>query len=735
MKRKIILLIVLCACLFAARAEGKLLRPEGDGWVEDIFSDGETLYLKGHGLYTWRPGEDGLTAWEDGVSLPASGEGLWREAFDGLTLFADGEGLHGARLEKDGDGAVTALQLCDLVLTERGTVEAQNIVALEAPKALQDSGLYLSTACVADGVLYMLGEDDVGALILTVDTADPRQRHGERLSVWDCRLFPGGDGPVLQARDEEANRLTLWRVAPDGTRTPLCALPEGSWGVAVDGQTGAVFATVDGRVCPVDAGTGEPGAPVAAVPLSVSRAALLDGGRWYAALLSDRTVLVADTARPLDESAVLAVRSDYTSDWMDGVLARFAAEHPEAPLRTVTERGGDAAVLDAMLTRSQAVDVYVLGSLEAGTFEALLKRGYMLPLDGSGALQAFYEGMTPGFRDWTGSDGRVCALPVFVIGRGVGFSEPALEALGLGLSDVPGDWSGFLDFLEGEILPRLDRLPEGVGFTFDDMTDRALRGWLRDQALRDWVNSCDAAGVAPDYEDARLVAVLEKLDGMDFTAFGVPEDSGEEDGWYGWSGNCLLALDAPYGFDGGDSDAVPVPLGFGDALPATMPFDMYAAFVNPYSAHPEAAAALVEAMLDALDPRVAYVLRPDLTEPVTEPDWEQKLDLYRQEIERQRALVDTAAPEDRQALENDMRYMEGELEDYEARGRWLVSPEQLKRFRARGDIARPAVSDWFRKDTSGEAWELLKQYDAGLLSAREFLAAVNRKARMMALEG
>ena len=70
-----------------------------------------------------------------------------------------------------------------------------------------------------------------------------------------------------------------------------------------------------------------------------------------------------------------------------------------------------------------------------------------------------------------------------------------------------------------------------------------------------------------------------------------------------------------------------------------------------------------------------------------------------------------------------------------ARGRWLISPEQLKRFRAQGDIARPAVADWFRKDTSGEAWQLLKQYDAGLLSAREFLAAVNRKARMQALEG
>ena len=42
---------------------------------------------------------------------------------------------------------------------------------------------------------------------------------------------------------------------------------------------------------------------------------------------------------------------------------------------------------------------------------------------------------------------------------------------------------------------------------------------------------------------------------------------------------------------------------------------------------------------------------------------------------------------------------------------------------------------WFEKDTSGEAWQLLGQYNDGLIPARQFLAAVAQKARMMALEG
>ena len=73
-------------------------------------------------------------------------------------------------------------------------------------------------------------------------------------------------------------------------------------------------------------------------------------------------------------------------------------------------------------------------------------------------------------------------------------------------------------------------------------------------------------------------------------------------------------------------------------------------------------------------------------------------------------------------------------EDYKQNQAWLISEEKLAWYRANAENLAVATPSWFNKDTTGEAWQLMEQYSAGQLSAREFLAAVNRKARMMAME-
>ena len=101
------------------------------------------------------------------------------------------------------------------------------------------------------------------------------------------------------------------------------------------------------------------------------------------------------------------------------------------------------------------------------------------------------------------------------------------------------------------------------------------------------------------------------------------------------------------------------------------------------------------------------------------------------------ALADAGTAEARnvQALEEELATLERDLEDYEANNKWLISPGKLAWVRAHGDRACVKAPGWFEKDTSGEAWQLSEQYDAGLIPARAFLADVSQKARMMALEG
>jgi hypothetical protein len=62
--------------------------PDG-GWVDALFTDGETLYILGKGLSTWRAGDAGVRTFEDEIDLPGPEDGEdgfgWRIAFDGAT--------------------------------------------------------------------------------------------------------------------------------------------------------------------------------------------------------------------------------------------------------------------------------------------------------------------------------------------------------------------------------------------------------------------------------------------------------------------------------------------------------------------------------------------------------------------------------------------------------------------------------------------------------------------------
>ena len=142
----------------------------------------------------------------------------------------------------------------------------------------------------------------------------------------------------------------------------------------------------------------------------------------------------------------------------------------------------------------------------------------------------------------------------------------------------------------------------------------------------------------------------------------------------------------------------------------------------------------MEAILENLPPQTECALCPDRNEPLLRPGAEAVKAGHERALVDLRARLDAAGEKDRQALEEELSTLESEMEDYERIGQWLVSPEKLEWYRAQGDRVRVAAPSWFEKDASGEAGQLLEQYTDGLISARDFLDAVNRKARMMARE-
>jgi len=90
---------------------------------------------------------------------------------------------------------------------------------------------------------------------------------------------------------------------------------------------------------------------------------------------------------------------------------------------------------------------------------------------------------------------------------------------------------------------------------------------------------------------------------------------------------------------------------------------------------------------------------------------------------------------DRPLLEEALENQKQNKASYEAEGAWLVSADALSKYRANADRIYVERPTWFDKDGTGEAYDLLSQYEAGAITLEKFLTEVDRKARMQALEG
>ncbi|MBQ9039737.1 MAG: hypothetical protein IJ119_09695 [Clostridia bacterium] len=730
MKRIIILIFVLLALhATAALGEGNRLIELEEDYINDLLTDGDALYILGEGqVYVWRPGDDAPS----GLDIEPLYNGEEEGSYYGVVLLAGESGLKALRIAWDETGTIYDLALCDVALGDDGQAQARNIQSLGQPDVLRSTGYFDPRgACLNGKGLAILGDGESGAQLLLLDPEAPRDARLVDLPNWDYTLVPSAQGALLLDRSfEEKN--TLLKLGADGEPEPLCQLTGSVIAVAADPDTGAIYAASQGRVYPVSVPDGTPGEAFGAVPLEPRRAVVLKNGQGCAVAM-DGAVAVLDPTAKLAEDQLLRISNDYTVSWVNRATLQYTVEHPEAPPVTIWSSD---RVLEDMLTRSPDTDVYIMDAVRGGAYDALLDRGYMLPLGDSPTLSSLAGRMYPGMRDRLCRDGAPVALPLRLSGSGMGIGEGALAKLGLKLEDVPTDWPGFLDFLEQTVKPRLDMLGE-ERFTYE-MTAGAFARALREHILTGYVYTSDAAGRLPDYADARLLALLKRVEEIDFTEYGLPEisDDGDDFGYSYDNGEYLISLDLAYGFEDTDSTSgTPLLLGFGDDLPGVMPVDMTVAFVNPFSPRAEAATAFLEALAARLPEQALYGLCPDLNEPLRDPNADETLAQLQQGIDQTQAQLDAAEPVDRPLLEEALENQKQNKASYEAEGAWLISADALTKYRANADRMYVERPTWFDKDGTGEAYDLLSQYEAGAITLEKFLTEVDRKARMQALEG
>ena len=733
-------LTALSLTAFAVEGDAMLCTEENT-YIQRMFAADDLLYMDSHdALLVYAPGDDEPSRFEwqcdysdfspEDASLSGGNYellegdgGLWR--IDHLMRYYE----EGSRLEKTllsrvalEDGAAT---LCD-------TREIPWTDALIDRYDNNEYPMSLESCCIRNGRLYA-GSYTWTMTVLDLETGEAEQTYGENVELF---MPYAGDTLLLAGRDYGAEGVALHVFDPaDSSIEPLVTVQlSDARGLAADPASGRVYALSGGDVCEVDLATGQLGEPLADVPMmSNGGCGWMLAGRYYA-VKCDGGVVVRDLMAEDRPTRRLKIVDSSWTDGLDDAYFAFSSVHGDVAVSVTRDYQGN--LIEDMMNRSDEVDVFILYT-SLPEYDALLERGFLAELD-SPALEEKLANVYPGVKERLTRNGELVAMPVNCYYWPMSIHRTAAERLGLNAEDVPENWSDFLDFLI-DTLPGMMAQSEDVRLTWDGMTAGSVRMQLLMMILSDYQSYLSVETNVSGYDTPMLCELLQKLNRVDFEAMGVPADP-EEDAASSTvvytSGNdeMLLGMGMGASFGNFTEDARPLVMSMDADSPSVMGLEMYVAVINPFSDEVELAREFLETLSEKLPQTVMYNLDPNLNDPVRDPNSDEYLkniDEYLAEVQKR---LDEAADADRQALEEELKDAEEMAADAE-RYSWKISQAQIDWFRAHDDCVIAQPVNWMYRDSSGEAYELMQQFIDRQIDAKQFLKAIDKKYRMMEMEG
>ena len=751
--KKICFILILALALTALPA----LAAEGDA-VYGKEPDGGSLYFNygfplgdeawfcsgGTTLYSFRAGDEALTEHE--IELPErTGGGSYGDdvlafsadgqiyALDLVTSYSENSQFVGTVLYRlTGDGAELACEkVCD--------VDWDDLVEY------YDQDSYGSRPDVIIGVsgkALLRVYDGAGTnCVYTLDLSTGRMEQVDALNDFYAAT-PYRDDMLLVEQfnydQPETVRLVAYDPADDSAQ-PLgeITVPEYSPinNIAYDAATDTIYCAKGGEICPVDVQAGQISEGVTDMPLEsygASVAFVLPGGYYVAC---SEGVLVRNLDPGQRAEVRLKVNDSGWNDCVNTAYYRFSNAHGDVNCVLSRDWNESQNLLESMMNRDDSVDIYVLYT-NTTIFDALYKRGYLMELDGSEKLTAFAETMYPDIREALSTNGRLVALPVDLNSWVPGINEKALEALGMTIEDVPDNWMDFLDFLAGLEEP----LSEGKvhlfyeGYTTLDAENDLFYAIF--EAYQRYVNAVDPA---MGYNTDLLRGLLTKLENLDFAALGLPEPADDDESSRYASVNysedsVLIQTGMGCTFGNFYSSFTPMLLGLDADTPMPLVLNASVAIVNPFTKYPQQAIEFMETLADSLPVGVRYCVDPTLNEVIRGAQNEESLRDAQKWVDDTKAQLAEADEADRQMLEENLAQAEENLAYWEEYG-WEIGQRELDWYRGHDDRIALASVEWLYADDSGEAWQLMSQYQDHQISLDEMLAGIDRKVQMMLLEG
>ena len=769
----------LCALLMLALAATALAagnvtiaargRDGFDDYISSMFVwDGRLLMSSWDKLYVYTPGEKGVTEvagfdqlqinfdnaivpQPDGSSLLTLG-GVEIEVEEGDTVSLNSQIIvAGDRLYRTafiyGDAGVVDSLLVELCIAEDGTPSFGGVIDLGDALTVDYGDGYtgeldLQQSCSMNGILYGLSYGDNGRELLALDLEDAGVEVIELDTDNEVNgLTPFSEGKLLLVTTRYGEsveaELMLYDLAEESL-TSLGALPCDGWsapaGIAYDEARGMIYYELGGsvwRMAVSEDGLGEP-QEFGDMPLDVytdSSAVVL--GDLYILASYDGVVGRDVTAEKMPDEKLRIVNRAYINE-IKTAYYDFTDAHPEYMV-SISDSSSTDTLLQDMMNRSPDVDIYTL-SMTSSAFSALMNRGFLAELSGSETLSAEVGAMYDSIKNAVMKDGELYAVPMYLYANCLTINEKLLtEKLGYTEEQLPQNWAEVFGLLSDlAATHKLEEYPEvsllGPGYIESDVKSNFFAMMMDSYYVwldADEANLTRAGGV--------LEGLCEAFEAIDWSAFGLPTEYEENGEWEYVEENILFSNDnVQPGYYRSESFE-PLLLSIADGEAPMISTEISVAFVNPFSTHREAAIEYLELTFSKIDKTTRIALMPGENEPILSPWYEENLKYYDETIADYEAqLADEKLDEEnRDMLEQSLADMKQWREEYEKKGQWQVSAEDIERYREYAQYLVPMRSAIWNDG----GYSQISQYMDGAITAKQLCSEMEKTLQMQRLEG
>ena len=769
----------LCALLMLALAATALAagnvtiaargRDGFDDYISSMFVwDGRLLMSSWDKLYVYTPGEKGVTEvagfdqlqinfdnaivpQPDGSSLLTLG-GVEIEVEEGDTVSLNSQIIvAGDRLYRTafiyGDAGVVDSLLVELCIAEDGTPSFGGVIDLGDALTVDYGDGYtgerdLQQSCSMNGILYGLSYGDNGRELLALDLEDAGVEVIELDTDNEVNgLTPFSEGKLLLVTTRYGEsveaELMLYDLAEESL-TSLGALPCDGWsapaGIAYDEARGMIYYELGGsvwRMAVSEDGLGEP-QEFGDMPLDVytdSSAVVL--GDLYILASYDGVVGRDVTAEKMPDEKLRIVNRAYINE-IKTAYYDFTDAHPEYMV-SISDSTSTDTLLQDMMNRSPDVDIYTL-SLTDSAFTALMNRGFLAELSSSDTLSAEVGAMYDSIQNAVMKDGELYAVPMYLYANCLTINKKLLtEKLGYTEEQLPQNWAEVFGLLSDlAATHKLEEYPEvsllGPGYIESDVKSNFFAMMMNSYYVwldADEANLTRAGGV--------LEGLCEAFEAIDWSAFGLPTEYEENGEWEYVEENILFSNDnVQPGYYRSESFE-PLLLSIADGEPPMISTEISVAFVNPFSTHREAAIEYLELTFSKIDKTTRIALMPGENEPILSPWYEENLKYYDETIADYEAqLADEKLDEEnRDMLEQSLADMKQWREEYEKKGQWQVSAEDIERYREYAQYLVPMRSAIWNDG----GYSQISQYMDGAITAKQLCSEMEKTLQMQRLEG